>query len=67
MLDNARRCATRHGTVDVGSARLGLSRRKYRFVYCCEIVGAFFDVTVLAWRKYATKVITTSIIAYYKK
>jgi hypothetical protein len=42
--NEARRCATRHGT----------SRRKHRFVYCCVISGACFDVTVLAWRKYAT-------------
>jgi hypothetical protein len=47
--NEARRCATRHG-----SARLGSVRRKHRFVYCCVIVGAYFDVTVLAWHKYAT-------------
>jgi hypothetical protein len=35
-----------------GEARLGT--RKHRFVYCCVIAGACFDVTVLAWRKYAT-------------
>jgi hypothetical protein len=35
-------------------SRLGSARRKHRFVYCCVIVGACFDVTVLAWRKYAT-------------
>jgi hypothetical protein len=29
-------------------------RRKHRFVYCCVIAGTCFDVTVLAWRKYAT-------------
>jgi hypothetical protein len=50
--DEARRCATRHGTADLGSSRL--ARRKHRFVYCLVIVGACFDVTVLAWRKYAT-------------
>jgi hypothetical protein len=33
---------------------LGLAQRKHCFVYCCIIVGACFDVTVLAWRKYTT-------------
>jgi hypothetical protein len=47
------------GSVRLGSARLcsGLlcsARRKHRFVYCCVIAGTCFDVTVLAWRKYAT-------------
>jgi hypothetical protein len=46
---DATRCATRHG-----SARLGSAQRKHRFVYCCVIAGTCFDVTVLAWRKYAT-------------
>jgi hypothetical protein len=36
-------------------ARLGSARRKHRFVYCCVIAGACFDVTVLAWRKYASQ------------
>jgi hypothetical protein len=45
---------TRLVTARLGSARLPLARRKHRFVYCCVIVGACFDVTVLAWRKYAT-------------
>jgi hypothetical protein len=35
-------------------ARLGSARRKHRFVYYCVIAGACFDVTILAWRKYAT-------------
>jgi hypothetical protein len=35
-------------------SRLGSARRKHRFGYCCVIVGACFDVTILAWRKYAT-------------
>jgi hypothetical protein len=47
--NEARRCATRHGTAELGSAG-----RKHRFVYCCVLVGACFDVTVLIWRKYAT-------------
>jgi hypothetical protein len=47
--NEARRCATRRGLV-----RLGLARRKHRFIYCCVIAGMCFDVTVLAWRKYAT-------------
>jgi hypothetical protein len=37
-----------------GATRLGSAWRKHRFVYFCLIVGACFDVTVLAWRKYAT-------------
>jgi hypothetical protein len=36
------------------SLRLGSARRKHRFVYCCVIAAACFNVTVLAWRKYAT-------------
>jgi hypothetical protein len=43
-----------HGLVRLGSALLGTARREDRFVYCCVIAGACFDVTVLAWRKYAT-------------
>jgi hypothetical protein len=35
-------------------AELGLAWRKHRFVYCCVIVGTCFNVTVLAWHKYAT-------------
>jgi hypothetical protein len=42
--NDARRCAT----------RLGSARRKHSFVKCCLIAGTCFDVTVLAWRKYAT-------------
>jgi hypothetical protein len=34
--------------------RLGSARRKHRFVNCCVITGACFDVAVLAWRKYST-------------
>jgi hypothetical protein len=37
-----------------GDARLSSAWRKHCFVYCCIIVGACFDVTVLAWHKYAT-------------
>jgi hypothetical protein len=36
------------------SARFCSARRKDRFVYCCVIAGTCFDVTVPAWRKYAT-------------
>jgi hypothetical protein len=39
--NEARRCATRHGTTDLGSAQ-----RKHRFVYCCVIVGTCFDVSL---------------------
>jgi hypothetical protein len=42
------------GSVLLGSALLGTGRRKHGFVFCCVIAGALFDVTVLAWRKYAT-------------
>jgi hypothetical protein len=38
---DAKRCATRHGS----------ARRKHRFIYCCVIAGACFDVTVLTRRK----------------
>jgi hypothetical protein len=38
-------CVTRHGSALPGSAR-----RKHRFVYCCVIAGACFDITFLAWR-----------------
>jgi hypothetical protein len=33
---------------------IGTARRKHRFVYCCVISGSCFEVTVLAWSKYAT-------------
>jgi hypothetical protein len=46
---DVRRCATRHGTAEFGSAQ-----RKHRFVYCCVIAGTCFDVPILTWRKYAT-------------
>jgi hypothetical protein len=36
------------------SSWLESARREHRFVYCCVIAGARFDVTVLAWCKYAT-------------
>jgi hypothetical protein len=36
------------------TAQLCSAQRKHRFVYCRVIVGACFDVTVLAWHKYAT-------------
>jgi hypothetical protein len=42
------RGATQHYTAELGSAR-----RKHRFVYCCVVAGTCFEVTVLAWRKYA--------------
>jgi hypothetical protein len=35
-------------------AELGSARKKHRFIYCCLMVGAYFDVTLLAWHKYAT-------------
>jgi uncharacterized protein YqiB (DUF1249 family) len=35
-------------------SRLSSARRNHRFVYRCVIAGACFDVTVLAWHKYAT-------------
>jgi hypothetical protein len=38
----------------LGSALLSSAQRKHRFLYCCAIVGACFDVTVLAWHKYTT-------------
>jgi hypothetical protein len=44
----ARRGVTRHGTAELGSAQ-----RKYHFIYCCIIAGTCFEVTVLAWCKYA--------------
>jgi hypothetical protein len=44
----------RYPSVYSYATRLGSARRKHRFVYCCVIARAFFDVTVLAWRKYAT-------------
>jgi hypothetical protein len=28
--------------------------RKHHFVHCCMIAGTCFEVTVLAWPKYAT-------------
>jgi hypothetical protein len=30
------------------------AQRKHHFVYCCVIAGTCFEVTVLAWSKYAT-------------
>jgi hypothetical protein len=47
--NDARRCEAMSD-----SSRLDSARRKHRFVYCCVNAGACFDVTVLAWRKYAT-------------
>jgi hypothetical protein len=57
--NEARLCDTmsdssRLGSALLNSALLRSAQRKHRFVYCCIIVGACFDVTVLAWRKYAT-------------
>jgi hypoxanthine-guanine phosphoribosyltransferase len=46
--------ARRLVTVRFGSVLLGSARRKHHFVYCCVIAGAYFDVTILAWRKYST-------------
>jgi hypothetical protein len=34
--------------------RCGSAQRKHCFVCCCIIVGTCFEVTVLAWSKYAT-------------
>jgi hypothetical protein len=56
--NEARRCATRHGTARLGSIWFCSARRKHRFVYYCVIVEACFDVTVLAFRKYATITLT---------
>jgi hypothetical protein len=44
--------------------RLGTVRRKHRFVYCCVIAGTCFEVTALAWRKYATIYIYIYIYIY---
>jgi hypothetical protein len=46
-----------------GSTRPCSAWRKHNFVYCCVIVGACFDVTVLAWRKYATIYYCVSVLA----
>jgi hypothetical protein len=47
--------ATRWATcLRLGSALLGMARRKHRFVYYCVIRGACFDVTILTWHKCAT-------------
>jgi hypothetical protein len=53
---DARRCATRHGTANLGSARQTSSRHGEDTASsnCCVIAGTCFDVTVLTWRKYAT-------------
>jgi hypothetical protein len=40
--------------IQVFATHHGSARRKQHFVYCCVIAGACFDVTVVAWRKYAT-------------
>jgi hypothetical protein len=58
MRGDTRRCATRHGTAELGSAR-----RKHRFVYCCVIVGACFNVIVFACGKYAT-ILYSSILLH---
>jgi hypothetical protein len=60
--NEARRCATRHGT-----AELVWARRKHRFVYCCVIAGTCFDVIVLAWRKYTTVYFIYYILMLYSK
>jgi hypothetical protein len=36
------------------SVRHGSAQRKHRSAYCCVIAGTCFEVTVLAWSKYAT-------------
>jgi hypothetical protein len=51
----AMRDSSRHGRAQLDSAQ-----RKHRFVYCCVIAGTCFDVTVIAWRKYATLHINTN-------
>jgi hypothetical protein len=56
--NEARQCDTMHD-----SSQLGSAWRKHCFVYCCIIVRACFDVTVLAWRKYST--ISTQILQVY--
>jgi hypothetical protein len=45
---------TRWGDVTRYETHHCSARRKHSFTYCCMIVGACCDVTVLAWRKYAT-------------
>jgi hypothetical protein len=44
----------RQGEVRLGTAELGSAQRKHHFIYCCVITGMCFEVTVLAWSKYAT-------------
>jgi hypothetical protein len=44
----------RRGNARLVTAVLSSARRKHRLVYCCVIAGTYFDITVLAWRKYAT-------------
>jgi hypothetical protein len=34
-------------------AELGSAQRKHHFIYCCVIAGTCFEVTVLAWSKFA--------------
>jgi hypothetical protein len=41
-------------TARIGSALLSTAWRKHRFVYYSVIAGAYFDVTILTCRKYAT-------------
>jgi hypothetical protein len=55
--NEVRRCATRHGTAGLCSAR-----RKHHFVYCCIIAETCLDVTVLTRRKYATICLPASSI-----
>jgi hypothetical protein len=52
---------TRAGDERLVMARLGSARRKHRLVYCCVIAGTCFEVTVLAWRKYATIIYNDSV------
>jgi hypothetical protein len=54
MRDSSPLFSARLGSARLGSARLDSARKKHRFVYCCVIVGACSEITVLAWRKYAT-------------
>jgi hypothetical protein len=61
---SARLGSVRLGSPRLGSILLGSARRKRRFVYYCVIAGVCFDVTVLAWRKYATIYFPTEDLLY---
>jgi hypothetical protein len=51
------------GCVATFAARLS-RRGKHRFVYCCIAAGTCFEVTILAWRKYATLYISNLSLIY---